>query len=126
MKGTVALLAGATLASCCMGTLVLDCDTDAQINGIGTSVSIPSGSKTYTVELWLKPTERKASGEYRCLGQFSGLAGRMLVAYQNEKAGIFNGSGNGWTTSTTKLQVNTWYHLACVFDETNVNKTVVT
>ena len=125
MKGTVALLAGATLASCCMGTLVLDCDTDAQINGIGTSVSIPSGSKTYTVELWLKPTERKASGEYRCLGQFSGLAGRMLVAYQNEKAGIFNGSGNGWTTSTTKLQVNTWYHLACVFDETNVNKTVV-
>ncbi len=124
-KSFFACLCGLALAGDCLGVLVLDCDTTEEINGLGTSVMIPSGRKTYTVELWLKPTERQATGEYRCLGQFSAAAGRMLVSYRNEYVGIFNGSGNSWTTSTTKLQANTWYHLACVFDETNVNKTVV-
>ena len=126
MKRTTLVFCGAVaFASCCFGTLVLDCDTSAQINGLGTSMSIPSGSKTHTIELWMKPTSSFASGEYRCLGQFSGLPGRMLVAYKDGKVGIFNGGGNGWTMGTTSLQANTWYHVACVFDETAENKTAV-
>ena len=100
-------------------------DSSDLINGLGTSISIPSGSKTYTIELWMKPTSKFASGEYRCLGQFSPLNGRMLVAYKDGKVGVFNGSGNGWTMGTTSLQPNTWYHVACVFDETAENKTAV-
>ena len=104
--------------------MVLDCDSNAQINGIGTSVSIPSGSKTYTIELWMKPTVLE-TGERRCLGQFSGDKGRMLVAYTGGTAGIFNGGGNGWTVGTTKFAKDTWYHVACVFDDSATNKTVV-
>ena len=110
---------------CARGTMVLDCDSKDLINGLGTSISIPSGSKTYTIELWMKPTSKFTSGEYRCLGQFSPLNGRMLVAYKDGKVGIFNGSGNGWTMGTTSLQANTWYHVACVFDDTAENKTAV-
>ena len=123
-KVFAATLGVAAFASCCFGTLVLDCDSNAQISGIGTSVSIPGGSKTYTVELWMKPSVLE-TGERRCLGQFSGENGRMLVAYTGGKVGIFNGGGNGWTIGTTKLAVNTWYHVACVFDETAENKTSV-
>ena len=72
MKRTTLVFCGAaTFASCCFGTLVLDCDTSEPINGLGTSMSIPSGSKTHTIELWMKPTSTFASGEYRCLGQSS-------------------------------------------------------
>lgn len=123
-RTTLAFCGAATFASCCFGTLVLDCDTNAQINGLGTSVSIPGGSKTFTVELWMKPSVLE-TGERRCLGQFSGENGRMLVAYTGGKVGIFNGSGNGWTVGTTKLAANTWYHVACVFDESSENKTAV-
>ena len=126
MKRTTLVFCGAAaFASCCFGTLVLDCDSKDLINGLGTSISIPSGSKTYTIELWMKPTTRFTSGEYRCLGQFSSIAGRMLVAYKDGKAGIFNGSGNGWTMGTTSFQAGTWYHVACVFDDTAENKTAV-
>ena len=123
-KVFVTTLCAAAFASCGLGTLVLDCDSNAQINGIGTSVSIPSGSKTYTVELWMKPMAPE-TGERRCLGQFSGDRGRMLVAYTGGTAGIFNGSGNGWTLGTTTFATNTWYHVACVFDDSSTNKTVV-
>ncbi|MBO7687997.1 MAG: hypothetical protein J6V72_16540, partial [Kiritimatiellae bacterium] len=50
---------------CARGTVVLDCDSKDMINGIGTSISIPSGSKTHTIELWMKPTSQFTSGEYR-------------------------------------------------------------
>ena len=45
-RATLVFCGVAAFASCCFGTLVLDCDTDAQINGIGTSVSIPSGVRS--------------------------------------------------------------------------------
>ena len=125
MKRTTLVFCGAAaFASCCFGTLVLDCDTNAQILGIGTNARIPTGSKTYTIELWMKPTVLE-TGERRCLGQFSGLKGRMLVAYTGGTAGIFNGSGNGWTTGTTKFTLNRWYHVACVFDDSSEIKTAV-
>ena len=124
MMRTATLCGLLAAALCARGTMVLDCDSNAQINGIGTSVSIPSGSKTYTIELWMKPTVLE-TGERRCLGQFSGDRGRMLVAYTGGTAGIFNGSGNGWTTGTTKFAKDTWYHVACVFDDSSTNKTVV-
>ena len=123
-KAFATALCAMAFASCGLGSLVLDCDSNAQINGIGTSVSIPSGSKTYTIELWMKPTVLE-TGERRCLGQFSGDRGRMLVAYTGGTAGIFNGSGNGWTMGTTKFAKDTWYHVACVFDDSATNKTVV-
>ena len=123
-KIVMVLLCGFAVSGTGFGGLVLDCDSNAQINGIGTSVSIPSGSKTYTVELWMKPTVLE-TGERRCLGQFSGDKGRMLVAYTGGTAGIFNGGGNGWTMGTTKFAKDTWYHVACVFDDSSTNKTVV-
>jgi hypothetical protein len=125
MKRTTLVFCGAAaFALCGWGTPVLDCDTNAQILGIGTNARIPTGSKTYTIELWMKPTVLE-TGERRCLGQFSGLKGRMLVAYTGGTAGIFNGSGNGWTTGTTKFTLNRWYHVACVFDDSSEIKTAV-
>ena len=123
-RATLVFCGVAAFASCCFGTSVLDCDTNAQILGIGTNARIPTGSKTYTIELWMKPTVLE-TGERRCLGQFSGSKGRMLVAYTGGTAGIFNGSGNGWTTGTTKFALNTWYHVACVFDDSSEIKTAV-
>ena len=123
-KTMMATLCAATFALCGWGTPVLDCDTNAQILGIGTNARIPSGSKTYTVELWMKPTVLE-TGERRCLGQFSPYNGRMLVAYTGGTAGIFNGSGNGWTKGTTKFERNAWYHVAFVFDDSSAIKTAV-
>ena len=117
---------------CAAGTYSLACDSNASIYGIGTNVRIPKDSKTYTIELWMKPSAVYASGEYRCMGQFgfeegksTPLVGRTLVSYKDGKVGVFNGGGNGWTTGTTTLEADVWYHVACVFDETAVNKTVV-
>ena len=93
---------------CAAGTYSLACDSNALIYGIGTNVRIPKDSKTYTIELWMKPSAVYASGEYRCMGQFgfeegksTPLAGRTLVSYKDGKVGVFNGGGNGWTTGTT-------------------------
>ena len=123
-KTMMATLCVATFALCGWGTPVLDCDTNAQILGIGTNARISTGSKTYTIELWMKPTVLE-TGERRCLGQFSGYKGRMLVAYTGGTAGIFNGGGNGWTTGTTKFERNAWYHVAFVFDDSSAIKTAV-
>ena len=48
-KIVMALLCGFAVSGTGFGGLVLDCDTSEPINGLGTSMSIPSGSKTHTI-----------------------------------------------------------------------------
>src|SRR5262249_28531317 len=76
-------------------------------------------SGSFTLSAWVKPAALSCYQRI-LIKETSGNGSFWLQTLGNQvDSGIFDGSFREHVTSTTNLVVNTWYHLASVFDDAN-------
>jgi hypothetical protein len=85
---------------------------------------IPLASATFTIDFWFYSTDLTTYWEYSLMGEFTSQAADHVLFLNIRNHTPYFGFWADDTISTTNVSVNTWYHIAFVYNNTTRQRTI--